>query len=165
MLPAISRRYLLNALEGTPDVVERLLKNLALANPIWDFRPDAARFTAREIVAHLADWEVVVGERARRTLIENEPLLPSWDETQAAVEGDYARADPNESLRRFRNGRAATLSILNQIAEDDWQRVAFREGIGEMSLEGQVVLAAGHDGYHTRQIAQWLEAWENWNTR
>lgn len=69
--------YLLNALEATPEVFERLLRNLSEAEA--DFRPDAARFSIREVMAHLADWDAIFLERLQRTRDEHEPVLPDID--------------------------------------------------------------------------------------
>ncbi len=152
VLSPIARKYLLHALEGTPDVLEALLQNA----DNWDFTPDAERFTLREIVAHLADWEPVCLERFTRMRDEDEPQLPNWDENAMAIEHDYAHAEPQEQLRLFRERRAATLELLRALPEDAWGRIGHREIFGTITIEGQVALMLGHDGYHTQQVAQWL---------
>ncbi|HZP80197.1 MAG TPA: DinB family protein [Chthonomonadaceae bacterium] len=157
-LPPKVRDYLLTGLAGTPDVLDGLLKAIPSGDPLWDFRPDPARFTLREIVAHLADWEPIFLERATRTRNENQPTLPDIDEGRLAVEHGYAHSDPHESLARFRKGRVTLVALLRSLEEADWERRAVRETIGPMTLAAQMVLALGHDGYHTQQVAQWLEA-------
>ena len=51
--------YLLSALEGAPDVIAALLDGVPPDDALWDRRPDPERFSLREIVAHLADWDGV----------------------------------------------------------------------------------------------------------
>ena len=47
--------YLLPAIESGPKVVARLIQ--LIPNYRWDIHGDPNRFTVREVVAHLADWE------------------------------------------------------------------------------------------------------------
>lgn len=160
-IPVRAKFYLLNGLTGTPDVLDGLLKDKSSDNPIWDNRPDPERFTLREVIAHLADWEPIWLERILRILKEDEPSLPGYDEGQYAIDRDYAHSDPQENLRRFRNGRQELIAILSNVKEDEWDRVGLHAEIGKTSAFGFAVLIAGHDGYHTRQVAQWLEAAKN----
>ena len=68
MMPAAVRKYLLSALAGTPVVADRLLLDVHADDPRWDFRPEPDRFTLREVVAHLADWEPIHLERLTRNV-------------------------------------------------------------------------------------------------
>ncbi len=157
MLPSVARKYLLAALAGTPDVLDGLLKELPSGDARWDRRPDPERFTLREIVAHLADWEPIFLMRMTRIRDEEEPFLEDYDEGQLAIEHDYAHSDPQAELRRFREGRAAFVSFLKSLPEAAWERSGNRDTIGTISQEGMAVLALGHDGYHTQQVSQWLQ--------
>ena len=156
MLPPAVRKYLLAALEGTPDLLDHLLKSLPADDPCWDHRPDPQRFTLREVTAHLADWEPIFLERTARMRDENEPFIEDIDEGQVAIDQDYAHSDPHAGLARFREGRAALIAFLRTLPESAWERVGHREIVGTISIEGQAVMILGHDGYHTRQIVQWL---------
>src|SRR4051812_48444194 len=133
MLPDYIRGLLTTALEGTPAVIQRMLAGLAPEDAMWDFRPDPTRFTLREIVAHLADWEIAVSERLTRTRDEERPFLPNWDEEQKAVEGDYEHSDSGASLRALRVRREHTVALLRALPNEAWLRVAEREFAGEMT--------------------------------
>ncbi len=156
MMPAPVRKYLLSALSGTPDVAERLLKDLHADDPRWDYRPDSERFTLREVVAHLADWEPIHLERLMRMCEEHNPTLPDIDENKLAIDNDYAHSDPHASLEWLRGGRLKLAQRFGALAAEEWIRTGMRETIGTISVEQFVALIVGHDGYHTRQIAQWL---------
>jgi uncharacterized damage-inducible protein DinB len=156
MLPSFARRYVQHGLSATPVVLEALLRRLSPDDPIWDARPDADRFTLREMTAHLADWEPIWLERITRTLQEEEPTLPGIDEGRLAIDHDYAHSNPIESLTRFRDGRARLTAVVAQIEEADWGRAAQREGLGRATIDAQVVLIVGHDAYHLREAAERL---------
>lgn len=156
MLPSAARKYVLAGLEGAPDLLEYLLTALPTDDPRWDYRPDPQRFTLREAVAHLADWESIFLERATRMRDENEPFIKDIDEGQVAIDNDYAHSDPHASLARFRAGRTALIAFLRALPEAAWERVGHRELVGSLTIEGQAVLILGHDGYHNHQVVQWL---------
>ncbi len=158
MQPAYIKKYFLTALNATPEVLEAFLKALPTDDPRWDAHPDPERFSLREIVAHLADWDPVFLARMERTLKEDLPVLPDKDEGQLAFDNDYAHADPHACLARFRTDRAALVVFLSGLMDAEWSRVGIREPHGPVSLERQAVMILAHDGYHMEQVVQWLEA-------
>ena len=152
MLPTLARTYLLAGLEGTPAVLAGLLGGLAQDDARWDVRPDPDRYTLREIVAHLATVEPYWPERARRTREEEEPFFP-----RAPLESDEVLARPPAvNLAHFAASRAQFVQVLRELDESDWERVGRSEFLGTLTLENQAVFVCAHDGYHLKQIAQWL---------
>jgi len=154
VLPHKSRHYLLQGLTGTPDVVDQLLRGAS--RDMLDRRPDPARFTLREVVCHLADWEGVWLERLSAMRTRDNPALQGYDEGQWALDHDYAHADMAEQQARFRAGRAELMALLESLAPEEWERAGCHSEIGPVTIESLAVLVLGHDGYHTRQIAQWI---------
>ena len=55
-----------------------------------DFSPAPGKWTARQIVAHLADTELVAGDRFRRTIAEDNPALVAFDQDRWAEALGYA---------------------------------------------------------------------------
>ena len=154
MLPQRIRSYLLRGLETTPDLLDRLLADVT--DPAtYDRRPDPERFTLREVLAHLADWEGVFQQRLRQTLSEDNPPLLGLDEGKLAVDRDYAHAEPAECRARFRQGRAGLLTTLRGLTPAQWERVGTHTEVGPLTLETQAVMIASHDGYHLHQILEW----------
>ena len=155
--PASARNYLLKALAGTPDVLEQLLANRAVDDPLWDFSPDPVRFTLRQVMAHLADWEPIWKERFERTRDESRPFLPSIDEGQMEIDLDYSHQNPLENLRRFRAGRAEFVKVLDSLETADWDRPCEREFVGPLTLQMMAGYVLSHDGYHLQQVATYLK--------
>ena len=150
MLPDRIHYYLLIDLESSPAVLARLL--VGVTNPAaWDRRPDPDRFTLREMVAHLADWDGVFLGRLTQTRDEEYATLHGLDEGQVAVDNDYAHADPQECLTRYSAGRKEIVAFLRGLSPEQWGRVGTHTEVGPISLEAQVVLIAAHDGYHRQQ--------------
>ncbi len=145
--PATTRDMLLVALSGAPRLLKGIVDRAPAGDPAWD-RPVPGRFTAREHVAHLADWETVYLDRFARTLAEDVPTLLNYDETERAAEQGYSSADPTLSASVFAERRVQTVSFLRTVPEDRWARVGLHPQIGPMTLEVQVAHVAAHDGYH-----------------
>lgn len=158
MMPDFVHTYLIRALSGTPDVSEALLGGLSVNDPRWDLRPYADRFTLREVVAHLADWNPIFEERIRRIRAEEEPILPSYDEGQVAIDNDYAHSNPVENLVRFRAGRATLIALASEIKENEWERAGLYRETDRMTLETYLAHILAHDGYHTAQMVEWVKS-------
>ncbi|HVL39670.1 MAG TPA: DinB family protein [Fimbriimonadaceae bacterium] len=144
-------RYLLSALAGAPEVLSALLKTVPAS--ALDHRSDPDRFTPREVLAHLADWEDVYRERIEKMLAEDRPVLPNYDEGAWAVERSYGSRDPGRSLAEFQSKRLALVQRLDQLDDEAWQRRGVRPEIGELTVEALVFLIVTHDAYHQRQLA------------
>jgi uncharacterized damage-inducible protein DinB len=157
-MPIPAYLYIVNALDNTPVMLTAQLSPLPANDAAWDVRPDPDRFSLREIVAHLADWETIWLERFERALSEEAPLLPRPDITRRSEEQGYSNADPQECLTRFSEKRSALTARLRSLPEDAWERMAHLDRIGEIPLSGLAALALGHDSYHTRQVAEWCAA-------
>lgn len=153
MLPKKVKDYLLISLAGAPDVFDALLQGLTEEQA--DRRPDPDRFTIREALAHLADWEGVFRERLLQTRDEENATLQGYDEGQWALDHDYAHSDWRAQSRRFRKGREELVALLRSLTPDEWERSAHHTEAGPITTEQQAVLIAVHDGYHLQQIAQW----------
>ena len=157
-LPTPARAYLLAALDNTPATLAALLSALGPSDPAWDARPHPDRFTLREVVAHLADWELIWEDRFARTAAEDNPTLTRPDAGERGAAQGYASADPVESLARIRERRAALTASLRALPDAAWERTAHLERIGDLTPGGLVALALGHDAYHLRQTAEYLAA-------
>jgi uncharacterized damage-inducible protein DinB len=155
-LPAPARDYLLKALEGNPVVFARLVGAYGEDDSLWDRRPDPERFTLREILAHLADWEPIWLERVQRIAQGNHPFLPSVDEGLLAVRNDYPKSSPTKNLRRQRDGRMELVAYLSTLPDDAWDLTGDREFVGILTLQQQAYYVLAHDAYHMRQVAEWL---------
>lgn len=150
MVPEAVRTYLIHALEAAPSAIGRLLSEDAE----WDLRPDPDRFTLREMVAHLADWEPIWKDRLTRIATEDNPFLPSVDEGRLCAERNYSTLDPSESLERYRTGRAELIPMIRQFPDTVWLRPAHREFVGDVDFLQQVGMIIGHDGYHLKQALE-----------
>ena len=157
--------YMIAGIAAAPDIFDAILKDIAPDDPVWDIRPDPDRFTVREVLAHLADWEPIWRERMARIRREDRPVLENVDEEQMAIDHDYAYQDPRANLLSFRRDRKMLVHTLRELSDGEWNRIGMRPPvINELSLEAMAAMIAGHDGYHAQQILHWLAAGHDTDT-
>jgi hypothetical protein len=116
-----------------------------------DTRPAPGKWTAREIVHHLADSEMTSAIRLRRLLAEEHPVIHAYDEGEYARRLHYDR--PIEgSLQALRFARATTAEIIERMREDEWRRSGTHPEHGTYSVERWLEIYANHAHNHADQI-------------
>ena len=146
--------YLPIAIEFGPAVVARLLTQLP--DESLDRRIDPERFTPREVVAHLADWEPIMRERIGIALNSPGAQIPAFDEGQMAIDNNYAGSDPQEQVELFLEERKVTAELIRSLSGDEWDRVAHHPERGPQSVSDLANLLLGHDLYHIEQLTSFL---------
>lgn len=157
--PFAVRSYFVGALQNGPMIMNLLLGGFSESDPVWDLRPDRDRFSLREMIAHIADWNDIYRERLQKARDEDHPLLPNRDEGKIAEERDYAHSNPCHSLRRYGETRRELIRVVENLPDDAWERLATREGVGDLCMGDQIGLIAAHDAYHVRQAMDYLKSW------
>jgi hypothetical protein len=152
-IPAKVLSYLMHPLTGMPQTLAVLLKGITSEE--LDARPFPDRFTLREAIAHVADWEGVWLERIQKIATEDSPFLPGYDEGQWAIDNDYAHSDFAEQMARIVAGRGAIITFLGGLEPSAWQRIGQHGELGAISLFELMVLITGHDGYHLQQVIEY----------
>jgi hypothetical protein len=159
VFPARVRVYLMTALKGAPAVMAALLD--ALTDAEADFRPDPDRFTIREALSHLADWEDVFTGRIVKTLEEDTPTLVGIDEGAVAIERRYSERPWAEQARLYAERRAQLAALLEGLSASDWRRVGVHTEVGPVTVQDQFALIVGHDGYHLEHVVAWRAAFRS----
>jgi DinB superfamily len=143
-----------------PDLLERLRRGAELvavsitgaAGSELDFIPEAGKWSIRQIVAHLADSEIVATMRLRQLIAEEHPKLEAWDENAWANKLDYARRKPSQSLETFRRIRGENYDLLKDLPELTFDRAGLHSQRGEMTLRQLLQLIAEHAENHAAQL-------------
>ena len=116
-----------------------------------DARPAPGRWSAREIVHHLADSEMTSAIRLRRLLAENRPMIQAYDQEEYARRLYYTRPI-QASLDAFRAARQTTGEILDHLTETDWTREGTHSDSGRYTVERWLEIYAEHAHNHADQI-------------
>jgi DinB superfamily len=96
---------------GTARRLERLIKGQAVSK--LRKRPAAGKWSVGEILAHLADTEMVTGWRMRQILGSPGVSIQAFDQDSWAAACHYDRRDPRKAIEQFRVPREANLALLS----------------------------------------------------
>src|SRR5688500_15751747 len=117
-----------------------------------DARPAPNKWTAREIVHHLADSESTSALRLRRLLTEDRPVIQGYDQDEYARRLKYNERDMDPALAAFRAARESTLQVLRLMTESDWLREGEHTESGRYTPEDWLRIYAAHAHNHAAQI-------------
>lgn len=135
---------------ATPKKIARLIKGV----PASKLRkpPAPGKWSVGEILAHLADSEIVTGWRIRQILgAPGTPIQP-FDQDSWAAAGHYGKRDPRKSLEHFSIVRAANLALLKSLSPEQWKHHGMHAERGVETIKQVVRMMAGHDINHVKQI-------------
>ncbi len=139
---------------ATPKKLARLVKGVPTAK--LRKRPSPDKWSVAEILAHLADVEIVVGWRMRSILGAPGTPIQAFDQDAWVTAGHYAKRDPRKSIELHRVVREANLALLKSLSSDQWKHYGQHAERGQESIERIVGMIAGHDVNHLRQIERIL---------
>jgi hypothetical protein len=117
-----------------------------------DFVPESDKWSIRQIVAHLADSEMVGTMRMRQVIAENEPKLQAFDQDAWVKNLDYSRRKPSQSLEKFRRTRAENYELLKDLPEAAFARAGNHSERGRITLLQMVQRYAEHAESHATQL-------------
>ncbi|MGH9162045.1 MAG: DinB family protein [Vicinamibacteraceae bacterium] len=115
-------------------------------------KPARNRWSIVEILAHLADCEVVTGWRLRSILASSGTALQPFDQNRWADVFTYEQISPDDSLELFDANRRGNLRLLRSVDPALHENFGIHEERGRESVPHLIRLYAGHDLNHLRQV-------------
>lgn len=140
-----------------PEVIATLMTGAA--GPELDFRPAPDKWCVRQIVAHLADAEIVAADRFRRIIAEDRPTLIGFNQDAWAKNLNYAKRKTSESVEMFRRLRTDCHELLKEQPPEVFERTGNHNERGVVTLRQLVEGMAGHAESHALQIRQVRDAY------
>ena len=120
--------------------------------------PVPGKWSAAEIVHHLADSESTSAQRLRKLLAEEHPVIHGYDQEAWAVKLRYNERELAPALEAFRAARATTAQLLAGMSEADWAREGWHAESGRYSAETWLRIYAAHAHNHAAQIRRLKDA-------
>lgn len=134
--------------DGYRALAEALLK---ITPEELDAKPAPGKWSAREIVHHLADSEMTAAVRFRLLVAEDGPAIKGYDQERFSARLYYQR--PHEaSLELVRAARASTAELMGCLTEADWLREGTHSEVGRFGLDTWLRIYAPHAQRHADQI-------------
>ena len=135
---------------GHPARLERAVRGLSKAQLLR--RPKPGKWSIQEIVAHLADTELVYGWRLRMILAQPGLPIQPTDQDLWAQRLGYQRQPTAKLLEQLRMLRESNLWLLKSVPRSWWGRYGVHLQRGRESVTRTLEMWAGHDVNHMNQI-------------
>ena len=119
------------------------------------------KWSAAEIVHHLADSEMISAIRLRRLIAEQRPVIHGYDQEAYAARLRYAGRDILPALDALRSARATTLQLLRTMSDEEWREAGWHTEIGLYTAERWLEIDAEHAHGHAEQIRRLRAALKN----
>ena len=141
-------------LAATPRQIARLVKGVSKKK--LSQRPAPDTWSVTEVLAHLADSELVYGFRIRIILEASGTPIQGTNQDAWAEFSDYAKQDPALSLEAFRITRERLVRLLKGLPRESWDFYGLHSERGKETVTRVAEMLAGHDVNHVKQIRERL---------
>jgi hypothetical protein len=145
-------RPLETILAATPDAIAEYLEILG---PGRDEKPAPGKWSAAEIVAHLADCETVFAFRMRQTLAEDGHTIQPFDQDLWAAQ--YPGVSAALALETFSAVRKWNLRLIRAVMPAAAGKTVTHPERGAMTFQTIIETMAGHDLNHLAQLRRLAE--------
>jgi hypothetical protein len=141
---------------AAPAKLAKLLRGVTAAKARK--RPAPQKWSISEIVAHLADAELVGGYRIRAILGAPGTPIIAFDQDAWVTALHYEKRNPQKALEQYRALREANLALYKTLMPPQWKHHGIHNERGVETVETIARMFAGHDLNHFQQIERILNA-------
>ena len=125
-----------------------------------DSAPIPAKWSTRQVICHLADFEPVYADRMKRALAEDEPTIFGGDPDAFAARLAYEHRDIEEELQLIESVRNHMARILRTLQPEAFDRTVNHSEDGPISLRTLLERITNHIPHHIQFIAEKRQAVE-----
>jgi uncharacterized damage-inducible protein DinB len=117
-----------------------------------DASPIEGKWSTRQVICHIADFEPVYVDRMKRVIAQEEPSFFGGDPNLFASKLAYASRDIEEELALIEFCRRHMTRILRTLSPDDFQRRGHHSEAGPMTLHKLLSNVSVHIPHHLEFI-------------
>lgn len=141
-------------MQSTPATIESLIADAS--DQQLTTSPLPGKWSITQIIAHLAEDELVASWRYRQMLENPGCALAGFDQDKWAGYGRYDEWSAADALAMFRLLRAANLRMLRGLEPGQWESHGVHAERGRITVRDLAQHMAGHDVNHIEQIRRIL---------
>jgi hypothetical protein len=141
----------LDAAEKSPKQIAAAVSGLP--EKTLRYKPAPNKWCILEILAHLADIEILYAYRMRQMLADRDPVIAPIDQDAWAKNLGYMESSPPELVALYGLNRHANLRLLRRLKVDDLQKSARHPEIDHpVTVADYVQMMSKHGPNHLEQI-------------
>ncbi len=141
----------LDAAEKSPKEIAATVSGLS--EKVLRYKPSPEKWCVLEILAHLADVEIIYGYRLRQMLADAKPIIAPLDQDAWARNLNYLDSPASELVAFYGLGRHHNLRLLRSLKASDFSKSAFHpEMQRDVTVADLVERMGGHGAAHLQQI-------------
>jgi len=138
----------LDVISDTPRRLAELVETIG--GERLEMSPAPGKWSARDILSHLADGEVAFSFRLRQTLAEDHHVIQPFDQDLWAK--SYSACDARLALATLAALRAWNVALIQSVKPADLSKPVTHPERGTMTFQTIIETMAGHDRNHMKQI-------------
>ena len=119
-----------------------------------DAAPVPGKWSTRQVICHLADFETVYADRMKHVIAEDQPTFAGGFHQQFAEHLAYDHRDIDEELRLIEAVRGQMARILRSLPPAAFERTGIHSVDGPMTLASLLERITNHIPHHVGFIEQ-----------
>ncbi len=135
-------------IEASPQKLRELASELPDGRMDGTYAP--GKWSARQIICHLADAEIAFAFRLRQAVAETDHVIQPYD--QDAWARNYGNCDPLAAINVFCALRSSNVAFIAAQSPETMSKTLSHPERGPMTFQTVVETMAGHDLNHLRQL-------------
>ena len=141
----------LDAAEKSPKQIAAAVSGLP--DKTLRYKPAPDKWSIIEILAHLADMEILYAYRMRQMLADEKPVIAPIDQDAWARNLGYMQSNPMELVAQYGLNRHANLQLLRRLKVADLEKSAYHpEKKAQVTVAEIVQMMSKHGPNHLEQI-------------
>jgi hypothetical protein len=150
-MTAAELKQLLDAAEKSPREIAASVSGLP--EQVLRYKPAPDKWSIVEILAHLADMEILYAYRMRQMVADDKPVIAPIDQDQWAARLGYREESVPELLALYGLNRHHTLNLLRRLKPENLDKGAFHPELQRtVTLAEYVQMMGKHGPNHLAQI-------------
>ena len=147
---------LLKQYEQGPDLLKTAVAGVR--EDQFDQTPVPGKWSIRQVVCHIADFEPVYADRMKRVVVEDNPTMFGGDPDVFAAGLHYEKRSVQAELELISVVRRQMAVILRNTDVEDFQRTGVHSEAGPLTLETLLERITRHIPHHVTFIAAKIAA-------
>ena len=150
---------LLKQFEKGPDLLKAAVADVRASQ--FDETPVPGKWSIRQVVCHIADFEPVYADRMKRVLVEDNPTMFGGDPDVFASGLHYDTRSVDDELELISAVRRQMAVILRNSDIEDFQRTGVHSEAGPLTLETLLERITRHIPHHIKFVEDKIAAMRN----